>query len=1499
MAINVAFNPPQFIDRYEGYKMRQLVDELDRLHAALTRDVDEEGIPSTVDSFNGRFGDIIPEQADYDSFFLTPAEGDAAYAAIGNVVNSFNGRQGAVVPTLGDYAALAETFTARQTFQGGLHVSNAQPKQVFTDTDAILDEKNYLFRSQGGQFGLHTATDAAPETIVDAVFTAQRLGTDVTSVDIPSALTAVSYGGVLEANLLDKTAPETVSGSYTFSGTPFFTSTLGPRLANNVALRSINNLGTLNVNVAYLSTADTLQVGEAGYPINLLANTDIAGNLTLTGTVDGRDVALDGTNQDAHLALVNEHIDWTNATQNLVTSGDITANLATTGIGTIQVGESTNVSEQRFRLQVSGRQVDLVMSGNGASYGLYDRTDTRWALQLTEATSIGTLYGSQLLTAGNYTGLVNHDLLTGFVANEHLDWTLDQGANNINDANILASSITQHQAALTILESQITDGTILARLAGNETVTGNWTFNIDTIGDVIFDRQSLTGASGVGFANDDGIKGYIGFDDAGGFTIYNAATTPLAVLNSVGDLQIDGDLHAAGGAAAAPGLSFFSETNSGFYRPGAGRIGVSVLGGLKGEWNADGLDVIRLDVDGKKFMDMPSNSTERGPWNPLITSIMASGRILYGNPEFSGATPQYNGILVYDNASTGTITTAHGNASVLDPGFAAPNSNGLIVEISWDGTLDPTPNDGGWRQNWTAEENHTFVWVFLAKLTSGATLNINNNSQGANPTLYWLTDNVGTGKYEYYAMVGHCGDSGTFSTGGFTSVDNGGVAWTVQIAWSDVIDVTENPDFARYSDAAPIWENPIYLPASTSAEPSMYIPSGAPYTAGSGGAVWVIAGGTPATDHFYVRIGGNQYDLTAGADTESLETINGLWTFATAPDFNANPTAFRLLTPNSSTTDAKFAVLDDTKTFTYGSMGWDAGEQAMGITSGLSGNVGMFVGAGLGGSILLDNQGTGGFIDFLGGNDIRVRDGAEMFFYSPANTEFAVAGHNGTFFELGTAAGDGPTYLTHQGTNFIRSQTGTTAGNTAWGVIRHRDGSYYDIGMNVVPKVDQNVNTNFTATLASKMLHKSSGLALDFTVINSTDMPNGTMWFVHNDDAEDLDIIQGTGCTLYWLEAGAAPVAGTFQVLQGGIITVYKVSATEYWAWGSREAGATAIANVVEDTTPQLGGDLDLNGNDILSSLGTGKLTSTTAVGSMRLTNDAGTTWADIGPRNSTYVHLETNASSGFYSYDIFTFSAGARFLDSDVLSFGTSQDIQLKWDGVDMEVDSILAGAVWRFRDGQHLIFHDSTNLDTADFQHNGTDFDMTFSGTRHIDMTGHTGYLRLSGSILLGEATAAEADLAGYGQYWVLNTAPNDPMFTGDTGLDYFLGFGSYRRSAATTLDHGTQSINMNTAAISRSMVNGVWWRNDATTTTYTLTLEASATTNFPVGGQITVYNANTSTGAMNIAGNTGALLRILDGSAVVNAVGAVTLESGGYCTIIRESTTTWRIMGAGLTP
>ncbi len=63
----------------------------------------------------------------------------------------------------------------------------------------------------------------------------------------------------------------------------------------------------------------------------------------------------------------------------------------------------------------------------------------------------------------------------------------------IPDARIASTGVTQHQTSLTITESQITDGTLLARNAGNETISGTWTFsNPVTVGTPTADGHAAT-----------------------------------------------------------------------------------------------------------------------------------------------------------------------------------------------------------------------------------------------------------------------------------------------------------------------------------------------------------------------------------------------------------------------------------------------------------------------------------------------------------------------------------------------------------------------------------------------------------------------------------------------------------------------------------------------------------------------------------------------------------------------------------------------------------------------------------------------------------------------------------------------------------------------------------------------------------------------------------------------------------------------------------------------
>src|SRR5205823_965278 len=62
--------------------------------------------PSVL-SFNGRTGIIVPAQADYDGFFLTPAEGNAAYDALGAAATAQSNAIAASQPLDATLTALA------------------------------------------------------------------------------------------------------------------------------------------------------------------------------------------------------------------------------------------------------------------------------------------------------------------------------------------------------------------------------------------------------------------------------------------------------------------------------------------------------------------------------------------------------------------------------------------------------------------------------------------------------------------------------------------------------------------------------------------------------------------------------------------------------------------------------------------------------------------------------------------------------------------------------------------------------------------------------------------------------------------------------------------------------------------------------------------------------------------------------------------------------------------------------------------------------------------------------------------------------------------------------------------------------------------------------------------------------------------------------------------------------------------------------------------------
>ena len=79
------------------------------------------------------------------------------------------------------------------------------------------------------------------------------------------------------------------------------------------------------------ATYDLGSVGLRWRSLFLSADANVGGDINVTGTVDGIDIATDVAANTTHRGLVNPHIDWTNASENFKTSG--TGEFSNIGIG--------------------------------------------------------------------------------------------------------------------------------------------------------------------------------------------------------------------------------------------------------------------------------------------------------------------------------------------------------------------------------------------------------------------------------------------------------------------------------------------------------------------------------------------------------------------------------------------------------------------------------------------------------------------------------------------------------------------------------------------------------------------------------------------------------------------------------------------------------------------------------------------------------------------------------------------------------------------------------------------------------------------------------------------------------------------------------------------------------------------------------------------------------------------------------------------------------------
>lgn len=237
----------------------------------------------------------------------------------------------------------------------------------------------------------------------------------------------------------------------------------------------------------------------------------------------------------------------------------------------------------------------------GTNYAIY--TDTglvRIGDQLQSAVTTGTapfIIASTTLVTNLNADLLDGNEASAFAAASHVHDASAITTSTFADARIAQSNVTQHQAALTIAESQITDGSILARVAGTESITGSWTFAPSGTTTAIAVTQAV-GAKGVVItggtqtANQPALNitqtwnnGAVTFKGLS-LNVTNTASASdslLVDIQSTGAsaLQVAVNKQTAvwpGGGITTPGLAFIGDLNTGLYNSAADTI-TFIVGG--------------------------------------------------------------------------------------------------------------------------------------------------------------------------------------------------------------------------------------------------------------------------------------------------------------------------------------------------------------------------------------------------------------------------------------------------------------------------------------------------------------------------------------------------------------------------------------------------------------------------------------------------------------------------------------------------------------------------------------------------------------------------------------------------------------------------------------------------------------------------------------------------------------------------------------------------------
>lgn len=244
-----------------------------------------------------------------------------------------------------------------------------------------------------------------------------------------------------------------------------------------------------------------------------------------------------------------------------------------------------------------------------------------------------------------------------------------------------------------------------------------------------------------------------------------SSNTYISIASGGTYLAINGN-GGQGGKGGQAGIGGTSGNSTG-WAPGTGGTG-----GRGGDGNRPGVGGQGGDGNWDGNYKYVGSSGSNGSSGSVIfdsgdrTYVDGSGIIIYGyntlsNNEFINGTREY---AVYDNTNKGV--------RIENITRSADNKLGLSYEMKITSKLgsDNRHMGGYYRTLPVSSRNEVFYYTIYAKIPVGYSIGMYSNSMGDDVKEYWLTDNKGTGKWQWYIGVTECGVAGAFSVFGYVAI---------------------------------------------------------------------------------------------------------------------------------------------------------------------------------------------------------------------------------------------------------------------------------------------------------------------------------------------------------------------------------------------------------------------------------------------------------------------------------------------------------------------------------------------------------------------------------------------------------------------------------------------------------------------------------------------------------------------------------------------------------